>query len=93
MNKFHVGEDVILVSELFPHKNGEYVIEDVLFQPFVICEDMTYQNIYTYKLLGAPIEVGYNGYWIENSLRKKHKPSSESYSELLKSLKSGVINA
>jgi len=93
MNKFHVGEEIILESKAHSQYNGEYTIVAVVppesfYKDFVITE-----KSWGYDL-GFVIPDGQTRIvtlWKESALRKKYKPSSESYSELLKSLKRGII--
>ena len=68
--RFSIGEEVFLVSEDDPSLNCEAVVEDIIFD----------RLIYRIGVIGP------NGLdlWEESALRKKYKPSSMSFEELMK---------
>lgn len=83
--KFQVGEEVILLSHYEPHFNGDRVIMDMWYMDF--SEDGEEEDlVWGYEL------VGLEGYWRENTLRKKYQPSTESFTELMNSIKIGITN-
>ncbi len=84
---FQVGEEVILVSVKHPHVNGDYVVEDILppnqtVDPYNSNHLITKDGTAGYKLEGLD-DVGNSVWWTQNSLRKKHKPSTQSFSNLI----------
>lgn len=79
---FAVGEEVILVSVQSPHCNGPAVVLDV---------DNNYEDEVPGYLLTTPCEKddeGIDMLWDQSALRKKSPPSSQSFSELMNTLKS-----
>lgn len=94
---FSAGEEVILCSKSLPEYNGEYVVEKILHeglrhvcrisgQEFIVSEGQSY---FSYILDEAiPSDAHFQFYdigFMESALRKKHKPSDQSFSELIKS--------
>lgn len=82
---FSVGEEVIFVSQNFPERNGEYVVRSIgKVEQFVIISTSE-----RFMDLGYDIGIHINGYSAaaQRSLRKKHKPADQSFSELIKSTK------
>lgn len=84
---FEVGEEVIVCSKICEHYNGEQTIESVRWKEVGMCAE------------SGKILDGHWGYIIcaqedktkwyrEESLRKKYLPSSQSFSELMNTLKS-----
>ena len=87
---FRVGEQVILVSKDSPQLNGEHIVEDILRKgiqsnPFDGGAMVDVTSAFSYKLEGIePSDTLYGtGYFVQETLRKKHKPSDESFSELM----------
>lgn len=79
---FSVGEEVILVSVQRPHCNGPAVVLDV---------DNNYEDGIPGYLLTTPgrkDDEGLDILWDQSALRKKYPPSSQSFSELMNTLKS-----
>lgn len=98
MNKFHVGEEVIVFCPNFPsiHELNTKVLEILTTEECArLYPFLEITSPYCYNV-GTTIDIAH-GYILnhvgEGVLRKKHKPSTESYSELLKSIKEGLINA
>lgn len=108
MNKFEIGEEVILVSKSRPYLNGEYVVtdihksSDIVENPFG--ENYRLPNdipgyVYCLESLShqTPLEDGTQIeayiHWLESSLRKKHKPSEFTFEELMVNLKAEVVEA
>jgi hypothetical protein len=94
MNKpyFEVGETVILESDTQPEYNGEYVVGDIRAKdehlsilmlegrlPAVAVSDFYYDLGVTFISV-LKNEIDYVG---QRFLRKKHKPSTESFHELI----------
>ena len=88
-NKFHLNEIVLLQSQGQPECNGEYVVIDVKHSPLCICETSKelLKDVYIYKLDGAQ---GTAEYWLESALRKVHKGSDFSFTELVSDLKTKI---
>lgn len=87
---FQVGEEVILVSKSVPELNGEYVVEHALPHgnwPNPYPSEFKRINVTEgagYKLMGIEAsETIPTGYFKQSALRKKHKPSSQSFSNLI----------
>ena len=96
---FKVGELVGLVSVNYPHLNGQYHVRAIIYsrQIYVdkftgntqwICTD-AYPDAPAYLLdeLDVAKSDGTEYKWDESALRKIHKVSDYSFSELLTSLK------
>jgi len=87
---FQVGEEVILVSRLWPELNGDHVIEHRLttglwsnrYKPDSMV-DITSPAAYKLVGLDPGVTIEGSGYFGQPSLRKKHKPSTESFHELI----------
>lgn len=91
---FSVGEEVILCSQERPKFNGEYVVECVAPDgEYVKCR-LTGDFIRSdegggYGYLLTPSIPDFEGneiLWDQTALRKKHKPSTESFSEMMRNL-------
>lgn len=100
--KFAIGEDVIVVSSNYSHANGGYVIEEIL-SPKEACIRSTgneskqhlFKSNFYYVLDGLQIvdknvlTICYD-FMSEGCLRKKHKPSDMSFTDLMTSIKSNA---
>lgn len=97
-NWFEVGEEIVLRCKDFPEYDGDYTIEKILDEDEDHMCRLTGRTIYyggvTY-LLNTPLlekdswqgnEVGF-GPW---SIFKKHKPSDESFKDMMQNIKSSV---
>jgi len=73
---FSVGEEVVLVSKESPELNGEYVIESII-------TDWEFDPGYDLEGITLDEGPGTNVHWAQEALRKKHKPSDKSFSELM----------
>ena len=87
---FNVGETVILQSVDDPHLSGEHAIEHCLAigahaNPYKDGFTVTITESYGYKLFGIDHgdTISGSGYYRQSALRKKHKPSDESFSEIM----------
>jgi len=87
---FQVSEDIILASVDSPELNGDYAIEDILppgqtFDPY--CPGVPMEaGDWAYKLVGIDIPKSHSPgcvWWSQCALRKKHKPSTQSFSNLI----------
>lgn len=97
MNKFQVGETVILQSDRRPDLNGEYTITEVMHEKqYWVCA-FTGQTRYSldrgfnYRL-DVP-HMAPSGSEIlnrESSLRKKYEGSDDSFEEMMSKLKSPI---
>ena len=100
MNKFNVGEEVVLVSETYPEYTGEYVVEEVITgQEYLLLSPWLFKpnSPYYYKLKDLNIELVFTdnnpteitmNYAREAFLRKKHKTSEfGSFTNLMNNLK------
>lgn len=92
---FHVGEEVILQSVDRPDLNGEYTVRQVLVgRETYICR-ATGKKVRTYPegfyyILEEVIPLTHDGFeinWDESALRKKHKPSDDSFEQMMNKLK------
>ncbi|UVN13478.1 hypothetical protein FBPa8_0014 [Pseudomonas phage vB_PaeP_FBPa8] len=91
---FHVGEEVILQSVDRPDLNGEYTVRQVVVgRETYICRD-TGSKIRTYPegvyyILEEVILLtdGFETSWCESALRKKHKPSDDSFEQMMDKLR------
>jgi len=89
---YKVGEEIILVSKNWPAYNGEYVVEVVhkdgditpKTPPTIIDTDGGYSYY-----LGFNVPDNSYTHWCEQSLRKKHKPSDDSFEDMMNKLKIG----
>ena len=72
---FKIDEEVILASPEYPEFNGEYIVHRI----------DTDSHVYWYDLgFSCPEDVEFGGtLWNEGCLKKKHKPSSYSFEELI----------
>lgn len=84
--KFEVGEEVILQSISAPELNGDTVVLDVRYCVYRNWSTKELEEGYLYQL-GIK---GHNDGWMESSLRKKHKPSDMSFTDLMTSIKSNA---
>ena len=94
---FEIGEEVILVSVMHPRLNGDHVVEWVcpageVTNPFKENSIITGDSI-GYKLVGIqPSDEGSKtSIFAQSALRKKHKPSDESFSELMHNYKTETV--
>lgn len=97
--KFQIGEEVIVVSETQPSINGEYTIRDIiphgsihgingleLIKPTSqLCYDV---GIHRYDSESKTIRICLP--W-ESELRKKYKPSPDSFETIMGKLKEGSL--
>ena len=92
-SKFEVGEEVILQSESFPEFNGEYTITDknYIVRAYLTRISEFAEDTYRYSLAGLKVEES-TTWWLESSLRKKHKPSNYSFKELMKETNKELID-
>lgn len=95
--KFKVGEQVVLQSKTYPKFNGDYIVERILVAGASgICRisgeryHVTNKKTpYTY-LLNTPLHNPTKPFeivWAETALSKKHKPSDQSFDQIMSSLK------
>lgn len=90
---FSVGEEVILNSRECPECNGEYVV-DVVVPAFggTRCRItgkyfLTGGGGFGYKLSEAFLgDRGVEYLWSQSALKKKHKPSNESFGTMMDNL-------
>ena len=91
---FSVGEEVILQSKDEPQLNGEYVVEAVFDEGETASTSpgKTWVNVNGY---GYFLEGEYHTHpdsdcprvlWTESALRKKHKPSTDSFTEMMSNI-------
>lgn len=80
--KFAVDEVIILQSKDFPDCNGEYMVLDIGDHPL---------HGPIYKLDIDHKVDGYNDYWKESALRKKHTPGELGFEDLMFSLSSPKV--
>lgn len=93
---FSVGEEVILCSKNHPQYNGAYIVDKVVISGEKHTCRITGQSG---NVRGGSSELGYllnvphldaiEGVeiaWSQSALRKKHKPSTESFSEMMRNL-------
>lgn len=86
---FSMGEEVLLQSKSCPELNGECIILEVR-------ESKSTYGMHLGKIVDLGTPYGYKTtipcpteYWSEVALRKKHKPSEDSYQKLMDKLKIG----
>lgn len=104
MNKFHVGEKVIVNCRNYPQANGEAVVLGIITGEEwdkLYNTGSKMDSPYCYDV-GVTVEL-VNGFgsktgivcshFGERALLKRPKPSTESFSDLMKSLKEGTVNA
>ena len=98
---FEEGEEVILQSATLPHFNGEYSIHSIVFQGDIYTDRLTdglvkatYNDDETKDIPGYLLDIPmldpstkYEIIWCQTALRKKHKGSDFSFSELMQDLK------
>lgn len=103
MNKpyFEVGEEVMLASRIRPDLNGEYTVSEVLKRGIqtITSDDggkheieIVSQYAYFLSELGRYVRDGFLSACKQESLRKNHKPSDESFSEIMANYKTPVHN-
>ena len=87
MSYFKVGEECILQSSLYPELNGDCIVTEVL-EPKI--RTLNLGNGKTVRVNQCAyittIENEKSWAWAESSLRKKHKPSTESLSTMIQEL-------
>lgn len=90
---FSVGEEVILCSEVRPDLKGEDTIYKVLKKGDIhTCRGSGKQMRLLKRPLGYILETpfldeeGIEYFWEQKSLRKKHRPSTESFNEMMRNL-------
>lgn len=92
---FAVGEVVIAVPKAYPEAHGEYPVMEILDPSDAAAEFPTFviSNQIYYRLDGFMVHGDWNGDMCniagESSLRKKHQPGEQSFSELMSNLKMG----
>lgn len=92
---FHVGEEVILQSVSRPDLNGEYTVRQVLDDRETYICRATGENIrpypegfhYTLEEVVPLTHDGFENCWRESALRRKHKPSDDSFEQMMNKLK------
>ncbi len=87
MSYFKVGEECILQSILYPDLNGDCVVTEVLEAKvrILVMGNGETRNINTCAYR-TTIENNKGLAWAEESLRKKHKPSTKSLSTMIEEL-------
>lgn len=80
---FSIGEEVVVQSSFSPEHNGEDIIESMMYGTVTLKDDTTYEGWLYITEQQTDKTLSY----IEPSLRKKHKPSDESFHSLMSSLK------
>lgn len=81
---FQVNEEVDLVSSTHPQENGVYTIIKVVYIAEPVIANGGYQcPVGWYYMLHHDTE----NFFYELALRKRYRPSNQSYSELIESLK------
>lgn len=100
-NWFEVGEEVLLQSKSFPQYNGEYTIIKIV-SPGESIDDRLCNRKNRYKgtdvsyILSQPhantedFDFPVEIFWCPTALRKKHKPSDESFKSMMQNLKNSV---
>ena len=94
---FEVGEEVILCSTMHPEFNGEYLVIEALsgneFASYI--RNLGYRVAFDtgpfYYNLGFLIDTEEEGgfewyHWEQTALRKKHKPSTDSFTEMMSNI-------
>ena len=96
---FSVGEEVIVVVEHGSQHNGDHVIEAILPKGrHELPETGGFHNVtdlFAYKMVGIgydDVPDEYSGYFKQSSLRKKHKPSDESFTDMITHLNKEPIH-
>lgn len=84
---FSVNEVVIVCSKVCQDYNGEQVIESVTWKEAGVCR-MTGKILDGHWGYVIYAQEDKSRWYLEESLRKKYPPSSQSFSELMNSLKS-----
>lgn len=88
---FQVGEEVIVISKRMPEFNGDHTIDKVFEKgvhrlfiggEFILLEVMGACG-YVLSDIGLHEHKGSVTIFAQSTLRKKHKPSDESFSELI----------
>lgn len=92
--RFNVGEEVILQSKDYPEMNGEYTVLKVISGGGMVVCSITGQSYrqtdgLSYVLNDGNLHKRDNCEinWNESALRKKHKPSGKSFSEMMSDIK------
>ena len=99
---FSVGEEVILAPKRLHKYAGEYVVEEVISPGSIVkCRITDYPKIlgdneYAYRLVGLCVDCedyshAFEAVWAQSSLRKKHKPADDEFTEELKNILSNVL--
>lgn len=100
---YQIGEEVILQSPRYPQYNGEYTITEIIsgmemFKKYGVLTNLNFSDIF-YQLGGLSVELIRSisnastglkcDHVHQNSLRKKHKPSEDSFDTMISKLKIG----
>jgi hypothetical protein len=87
MSYFKVGEEVILQSTLYPELNGDCIVTEVLEpRPRLSHFRSGITKVTSQYVYYTTISNSNNWPWAESTLRKKHKPSTESLSSMIAKL-------
>lgn len=82
---FAVGEEVILQSVNYPEANGDYVIIEAFYGQALDSVTRELETAFFYMLDTDAYKKG--EWWHQESLRKKHKPTDESFDEMMNNIK------
>lgn len=93
---FSVGEEVILCSKLQPEINGEYVVERIILPgEIIVCRltgiqfqdygEQSFGYMFENAIMDNDCIDGIEVVWSQKSLRKKHRPADQSFSDMIKS--------
>jgi len=97
---FSVGEEVILESKNYPEFNGEHVVEHIRAKGiYPTRHDLLFYRVvegFAYKLIGIDESCfpasDSNPYFGQPTLRKKHPPSTESFSEMMDKINNVAVS-
>jgi hypothetical protein len=94
---FSVGEVVILRSSNYSELNGEYPVLLIIYglegytcpitNQYLISGDEGINYVLDMDFMDSD---GTCNQWVQSSLRKKHQPSEQSFTELMQAIKSPV---
>jgi hypothetical protein len=89
--KFNIGEEVVLQSDTYPELNGECTVLSVSDKVhFGYWCHGSWKNSSPCHSYTTSIKSPYDGWWAEIALKKKPKPSKDSFSQMMDKLKLGV---
>lgn len=87
--KFEVGEEVILYVKDSPELCGSCVVTE---RSHTMMQNTVTGNMLTSCFYRVDTTEQYDNWWIESALHKKHKPSDQSFEDMIAKINKGVAS-